>query len=137
MQQNIFQTVSNHMNKGRLALDAYSRDNQTKIATGYLTTNDNQIDVTTGTGKLKAVFDNRDRSLWPNQFVNVHLLLEVRKNNTVVPAAAIQRGQQGTYVFAVKPDSTAEIRPVTVTFTEGNYSAVSQGVQPGDTVVTD
>ena len=74
------------MNKGRLAVDAYSRDDQTKIATGFLTTIDNQIDTTTGTGKLKAVFENRDRSLWPNQFVNVHLLLEVKKNNTVVPS---------------------------------------------------
>jgi len=135
--QDSLQPVLQQMRKGRLQVDAYSRDDQTKLATGTLLTIDNQIDVTTGTGKLKAVFDNRDRSLWPNQFVNVHLLLEVRKNNTVVPAAAIQRGQQGTYVFAVKPDSTAEIRPVTVTFTEGNYSAVSQGVQPGDTVVTD
>ena len=74
------------MNKGKLAVDAYSRDDQTKIATGFLTTIDNQIDVTTGTGKLKAVFENRDRSLWPNQFVNIHLLLEVKKNNTVVPS---------------------------------------------------
>ena len=86
-------------------MDAYSRDDQTKMATGSLTTIDNQIDTTTGTGKLKAVFDNRDRSLWPNQFVNIHLLLEVKKNNTVVPSAAIQRGPQGTYVFVVKPDN--------------------------------
>jgi len=77
------------------------------------------------------------RSLWPNQFVNVHLLLEVRKNNTVVPAAAIQRGPSGTYVFTVKPDKTAQMRPVTVPFSEGNYAAVSQGLQPGDLVVTD
>jgi multidrug efflux system membrane fusion protein len=125
------------MRKGKLQVEAYSRDDQTKIATGTLLTIDNQIDVTTGTGKLKAVFDNRDNSLWPNQFVNVHLLLEVRKNNTVVPAAAIERGPQGTYVFTVKPDKTANMRPVTVTFSEGNYSAVSQGVQPGDMVVTD
>ena len=129
--------VAQQMRKGRLMVDAYSRDDQTKIATGTLLTIDNQIDVTTGTGKLKAVFDNRDRSLWPNQFVNVHLLLEVRKNNTVVPAAAIQRGPQGTYVFTVKPDKTAEMRPVTVPFSEGNFSAVSQGIQPGDLVVTD
>jgi multidrug efflux system membrane fusion protein len=130
-------TVSQHMNKGRLSVDAYSRDDQTKLATGSLLTIDNQIDTTTGTGKLKAVFDNRDRSLWPNQFVNVHLLLEVRKNNTVVPSAAIQRGPQGTYVFAIKPDKTAEIRPVTVAFSQGNFSAISQGVSQGDLVVTD
>jgi multidrug efflux system membrane fusion protein len=135
--QDNLQSVSQHMNKGKLSVDAYSRDDQTKIATGALTTIDNQIDTTTGTGKLKAVFDNRDRSLWPNQFVNVHLLLEVRKNNTVVPAAAIQRGPQGTYVFAVKPDKTAEMRNVTVSFSQGNFVAISQGITPGDTVVTD
>jgi len=118
-------------------VDAYSRDDQTKIATGFLTTIDNQIDVTTGTGKLKAVFENRDRSLWPNQFVNIHLLLEVRKNNIVVPSAAIQRGPQGTYVFVVKPDKTAEMRNVTVTISQGNFVAISQGLQAGDTVVTD
>jgi len=135
--QDQLQSVSQHMRSGRLQVEAYSRDDQTKIATGTLLTIDNQIDQTTGTGKLKAVFDNRDRVLWPNQFVNVHLLLEVRKNNTVVPAAAIQRGPSGTYVFTVKPDKTAQMRPVTVPFSEGNYAAVSQGLQPGDLVVTD
>ncbi len=135
--QDQLQTVAQHMRNGRLQVDAYSRDDQTKIATGTLLTIDNQIDVTTGTGKLKAVFENRDRSLWPNQFVNVHLLLEVKKNNTVVPAAAIQRGPQGTYVFTVKPDKTAEMRNVSVSITQGNYTAVTQGVQPGDLVVTD
>ena len=135
--QDNLQAVSQHMNKGRLAVDAYSRDDQTKIATGFLTTIDNQIDTTTGTGKLKAVFENRDRSLWPNEFVNIHLLLEVRKNNTVVPSAAIQRGPQGTYVFTVKPDKTVEMRNVTVTISQGNFVAITQGLQPGDTVVTD
>ena len=135
--QDNLQAISQHMNKSRLPVDAFSRDDQTKLATGVLTTIDNQIDTTTGTGKLKAVFENRDRSLWPNQFVNVHLLLEVRKNNTVVPSAAIQRGPQGTYVFAVKPDKTAEMRNVTVSFTQGNFVAISQGLSPGDMVVTD
>jgi multidrug efflux system membrane fusion protein len=135
--QDNLQSVSQHMNKGKLSVDAYSRDDQTKIATGALTTIDNQIDTTTGTGKLKAVFENRDRSLWPNQFVNIHLLLEVRKNNTVVPAAAIQRGPQGTYVFAIKPDKTAEMRTVTVSFNQGNFVAISQGLNPGEMVVTD
>ncbi|HEX3153821.1 MAG TPA: MdtA/MuxA family multidrug efflux RND transporter periplasmic adaptor subunit, partial [Candidatus Angelobacter sp.] len=135
--QDNLQAVSQHMNKGKLAVDAYSRDDQTKIATGYLTTIDNQIDTTTGTGKLKAVFDNRDRSLWPNEFVNIHLLLEVRKNNIVVPSAAIQRGPQGTYVFTVKPDKTAEMRTITASISQGNLTAISQGLQPGDVVVTD
>src|SRR5579864_2382991 len=135
--QDNLQAVSQHMRNGKLSVDAYSRDDQTKLATGTLTTIDNQIDVTTGTGKLKAVFDNRDRSLWPNQFVNVHLLLEVKKNNTVVPSAAIQRGPQGTYVFSVKPDKTAEMRPVTVGFSQGNFVAITQGIKPGEMVVTD
>jgi multidrug efflux system membrane fusion protein len=135
--QDNLQAVSQHMNKGRLAVDAYSRDDQTKIATGFLTTIDNQIDVTTGTGKLKAVFENRDRSLWPNQFVNIHLLLEVKKNNIVVPSAAIQRGPQGTYVFVVKPDNTAEMRTVAVSISQGNSTAISQGLKPGEVVVTD
>jgi multidrug efflux system membrane fusion protein len=135
--QDMLQSVSQHMRNGMLQVEAYSRDDQTKLATGKLLTIDNQIDAATGTGKLKAVFENKDRSLWPNQFVNVHLLLEVRKNNTVVPAAAIQRGPQGTYVFTVKPDKTADMRPVTVSYAEGKYSAISQGIQPGDLVVTD
>jgi membrane fusion protein, multidrug efflux system len=135
--QDSLQSVSQHMRNSKLSVDAYSRDDQTKLATGALTTIDNQIDITTGTGKLKAVFENRDRSLWPNQFVNIHLLLEVRKNNTVVPSAAIQRGPQGTYVFCVKQDNTVEMRPVTVAFSEGNFVAISQGIKPDDKVVTD
>jgi membrane fusion protein, multidrug efflux system len=135
--QDNLQAVSQHMSKGRLAVDAYSRDDLTKIATGFLTTIDNQIDVTTGTGKLKAVFDNRDRSLWPNQFVNVHLLLEVKKNNIVVPSAAIQRGPQGTYVFVVKPDNTAEMRNVALSISQGNLTAIAQGLKSGEAVVTD
>jgi len=135
--QDSLQSVAQHMRRGRLQVEAYSRDDRNKLATGTLLTIDNQIDMTTGTGKLKAVFDNRDRSLWPNQFVNVHLQLEVRKNNTVVPAAAIQRGPNGSYVFTVEPDNTAKMHPVTVAFTEGNFSAISQGVRPGDRVVTD
>ncbi|HEY6270652.1 MAG TPA: MdtA/MuxA family multidrug efflux RND transporter periplasmic adaptor subunit [Terriglobales bacterium] len=130
-------TVSQHMKKGTLQVQAYSRDDQTKLATGNLLTIDNQIDPTTGTGKLKAVFDNRDNSLWPNQFVNARLLLEVRKNSTVIPAAAVQRGPQGTYVFTVNSDKTAEMRPVTVSFSQGNYAAISQGIAAGESVVTD
>jgi membrane fusion protein, multidrug efflux system len=130
-------TVSKQMKKGQLQVLAYSRDDQTQLAAGTLLTIDNQIDPQTGTGKLKAIFDNRERALWPNQFVNARLLLEVRKNNTVVPAAAIQRGPQGTYVYTVKADKTAEMRPVTVAFSEGNFTAITQGVAPGDAVVID
>jgi len=131
------QTVSRQMAKGTLSVDAYSRDNQTKLATGKLLTIDNQIDQTTGTGRLKAVFDNKDDALWPNQFVNIRLLLEVRKDSTAVPAAAIQRGPQGTYVFVVKADNTVDVRPVTIAFTQENVSVIASGISPGEVVVTD
>jgi multidrug efflux system membrane fusion protein len=131
------QTVAQHMRATALQVDAYSRDDRTKLTTGKLVTIDNQIDQTTGTGKLKAVFDNKDQSLWPNQFVNVRLLLETRKNSTVIPAAAIQRGPQGTYVFTVKQDKTVDVRPVTVALTQNNAVAISDGIAPGDVVVID
>ena len=130
-------TVAQHMAKGTLQVEAYSRDDQTKLATGKLLTIDNQIDQSTGTDRLKAVFDNKDNLLWPNQFVNIRLLLEVRKNSTVIPAAAIERGPQGTYVFTVKPDHTVDIRPVTIAFTQDNLSNVASGLAPNDVVVTD
>ena len=118
-------------------MDAYSRDDQTKLASGKLLTIDNQIDQTTGTGRLKAVFDNKDNSLWPNQFVNIRLLLESRKDSTVVPAAAVQRGPQGTYMFVVKSDNTVDVRPVTVSFTQNNLSVIATGLSPNEVVVTD
>jgi multidrug efflux system membrane fusion protein len=98
---------------------------------------DNQIDQTTGTAKLKAVFDNKDNQLWPNQFVNVNLLLETRKNSTVLPTAAVLRGPQGTFVYLVKPDKTVEARAVSISLSQGNTTVVSSGVNPGDIVVTD
>jgi multidrug efflux system membrane fusion protein len=131
------QAVSRQMGKGTLAVDAYDRDNQTKLATGTLLTIDNQIDQTTGTGKLKAVFDNKDNALWPNQFVNIRLLLDLRKNSTAVPAAAIQRGPQGTYVFVAKSDNTVDVRPVTIAFTQDNVSVIASGISPSEVVVTD
>src|SRR5438105_5622280 len=131
------QTVAQRMQKGTLPVDAYSRDDQTKLTTGKLLTIDNQIDQTTGTGKLKSVFENKNTELWPNQFVNVHLLLETRKGVTVVPSAAVQHGPQGNYVFVMKQDKTVEIKPVQVAITEGNVAQIASGVAPGDTVVTD
>ena len=130
-------TVSQHMHASTLQVDAYSRDDQTKIASGTLLTIDNQIDPATGTGKLKVVFPNLDESLWPNQFVNIHLLLEVHKNATVIPAAAIQRGPQGAYVFVVKPDKTVDMRIVTPGLSAGSLTAIDSGITPGETIVTD
>ena len=126
-----------HAHAKALEVDAFSRDNQTKLATGTLTTINNQIDQTTGTVKLKAVFDNQDGLLWPNQFVNARLLLDVRKNAVVIPAAAIQRGTQGTFVFVVGQDNTAQIRQVQIGVTDGNLVAVESGLTPGEQVVID
>ena len=131
------QTVASHMRQGTLSVEAYSRDDQTKIATGKLLTIDNQIDQTTGTGRLKAMFDNQDNVLWPNQFVNVRLLLETHKDTTVIPSVAVQNGPQGGYVFVVKPDKTVEVRPVTVSFTQNNVASITSGIAPGDIVVVD
>ena len=130
-------TVAQHMKNSTLLVEAYSRDYQTKLATGKLLTIDNQIDQTTGTAKLKAVFDNKDNQLWPNQFVNANLLLETRKNSTVLPTAAILRGPRGAFVYAVKTDKTVEARPVTISLTQGNTTVITSGVNPGDMVVTD
>jgi multidrug efflux system membrane fusion protein len=135
--EDVLPTVSQHMKKGTLEVDAFSRDDQTKLATGKLLTIDNQIDPTTGTAKLKAVFDNKDNALWPNQFVNADLLLETRKNSTVVPTAAILRGPQGTFVYAVNPDKTVQDKAVTISLTQGDTTVITAGLNPGDTVVTD
>jgi multidrug efflux system membrane fusion protein len=135
--EDVLPNVSKHMQQGTLEVDAFSRDDQTKLATGKLLTIDNQIDPTTGTAKLKAVFSNTDNQLWPNQFVNADLLLETRKNSTVVPTAAILRGPQGTFVYAVNPDKTVQDRQVTVSLTQGDTTVITAGLNPGDTVVTD
>ncbi|HEX4785828.1 MAG TPA: MdtA/MuxA family multidrug efflux RND transporter periplasmic adaptor subunit [Candidatus Sulfotelmatobacter sp.] len=135
--EDVLPTVSQHMKKGTLEVDAFSRDDQTKLATGKLLTIDNQIDPTTGTAKLKAVFANNDNALWPNQFVNAKLLLETRKDSTVVPTAAILRGPQGTFVYAVNSDNTVQDKAVTVSLTQGDTTVITAGLTPGDTVVTD
>jgi multidrug efflux system membrane fusion protein len=106
-------------------------------AEGVLTFIDNNVDPSTGTIQLKATFPNRDRSLWPGEFVDVTLTLTVQPDAIVVPAQAIQTGQEGQYVFVVKPDMTVELRPVVVGRTQGAFAIVSQGLRPGETVVTD
>jgi multidrug efflux system membrane fusion protein len=131
------QAVAQRMRQGQLEVDAYSRDDQTKLAAGYLLTIDNQIDQTTGTAKLKAVFQNADNALWPNQFVNARLLLNTLKNAIIIPAAAIQRGPQGTFVFVVKPDKTVDVRNVSIAITQNNQTAIASGIAAGDVVVTD
>lgn len=130
-------TVAQRMKDATLQVEAYSRDNQTKLATGKLMTIDNQIDPTTGTAKLKAVFDNKDSQLWPNQFVNADLLLETRKNSTVIPTASILHGPQGAFVYALNPDKTVEARDVDIALTQGTITVIKRGVKPDEVVVTD
>ncbi len=121
----------------QLPVEAYDRDDTAKIATGKLLTIDNQIDLTTGTYKLKSMFANADNSLFPNQFVNVHLLVDTRHNLIIVPTPAIQRGPQGTYVYAVGNDNKVKIRTVAIALTAGNSVGLSTGLNPGDVVVID
>jgi membrane fusion protein, multidrug efflux system len=121
----------------QLPVEAYDRDDTAKIATGKLATIDNQIDQTTGTYKLKSIFTNEDNGLFPNQFVNVHLLVDTKRNLLIIPAAAIQRGPQGTYVYAIADGNTAKIRSVTIAQTTGNNIGLSSGLQPGELVVID
>ncbi|HEV2498260.1 MAG TPA: MdtA/MuxA family multidrug efflux RND transporter periplasmic adaptor subunit [Terriglobia bacterium] len=116
---------------------AYDRAGQHLIATGTLLATDNLIDQTTGTLRLKAVFPNKDEMLFPNEFVNVRIETEVLHNAVVIPAAALQSGSRGNYVFVVKADNTVALEPVQTSLTQGNSVVVSSGVQPGETVVTD
>ena len=120
-----------------LPADAYNRDNSKKLASGTLMTLDNQIDSTTGTSRLKAVFENKDNSLFPQQFVNVRLLVDTLSNQLVVPNVAIQNGQQGTFVYTVDDDSTVHLKPVQVGIATDTSTDILKGIVDGDRVVVD
>lgn len=120
-----------------LPVDAYDRADTRRIATGVLETLDNQIDVTTGTLKLKAKFENADDALFPNQFVNVRLHVLTRKDVTAIPTAAVQQGSAGAFVFLVQQDDTIVVRPVKLGAINNGMVAVNEGLQPGDRVVTE
>jgi multidrug efflux system membrane fusion protein len=119
----------------RLRVDAYSRDMSTQLATGSLTTVDNQIDPTTGTLRLRATFSNSNDALFPNQFVNARLLVQQKRGVTLVPSAVVQRNTEAAYVYLVKPDSTVTVKTVTVGTTEGGQSEIASGLMAGDVVV--
>jgi multidrug efflux system membrane fusion protein len=121
----------------QLQVDAYDREQKEKLAAGYLLTIDNQIDTGTGTVKLKVTFPNKQNELFPNQFVNARLLVDVRQGVTIVPSSAIQRGPQGTFVYVVKEDRTVTVRPVSVEAIQGGEASIKTGVSPGESVVTD
>ena len=120
-----------------LPVEAYDREMRQRLAVGSLLTVDNQIDPTTGTVRLKATFPNEKNELFPSQFVNARLLVEVRRGTTVIPAPAIQRGAQGTFVYVVKEDRTATVRPVTIGEIQGGEASVKTGIVPGELVVVD
>jgi len=120
-----------------LEVEAYDRDLTKKLATGQLLAVDNQIEQTTGTVRLKAKFSNADNVLFPNQFVNARLLVDTLKQTTLVPAAAIQRSPQSTFVYVVTPESTVATREVEVLHTEAENAAIGKGISAGDSVVID
>jgi len=120
-----------------LSVLAFNRSNTTQLAAGALTTLDNQIDVTTGTVRLRATFPNDDESLFPNQFVNIKLVVDTLRDATLVPSAAIQIGAPGPYVYVANADSTVSVRPIKVGPSGGERVAVLEGLTPGDNVVVD
>jgi membrane fusion protein, multidrug efflux system len=120
-----------------LPVTAYDRSNAQKLAEGVLMTADNQIDTSTGTVKLRAQFANDDESLFPNQFVNVRLLVNTLHGATVIPSAAVQRGAPGTFVYLVKPDSTVTVQAIKLGPADGERVSVQSGLSPGDTIVVD
>ncbi len=131
-------TVMKKLKTGqRLLVDAWDRDFKTKIATGVLLTIDNQVDANTGTVRFKGLFANADSSLFPNQFVNARLLIDTKRKTILIPAAAVQRGPQGSFVFIVKPDNTVEMRSIVVGPIEADTAAIDQGLTAGEIVVTE
>ncbi|MBR0937515.1 MdtA/MuxA family multidrug efflux RND transporter periplasmic adaptor subunit [Bradyrhizobium jicamae] len=132
------QAVAKRLREGAvLPTAAYDRSGTNKLASGLLQTFDSQIDQTTGTIKLRAQFDNQPRTLYPNQFVNIRLLLDTHKDVTTMSTAGIQRGVPGTFVYLVNADSTVSVRPVKLGVTDGDRVEVISGLSPGDRIVID
>jgi multidrug efflux system membrane fusion protein len=123
--------------EGKLAALAYNRDLSTYLATGSLLAVDNVIDINSGTVRFRAIFENKDHSLFPNQFVNVRLLVDTKRGAVLIPQTAVQRSPVTTFAYVVKPDSTVEMRPIKLGPTEGDITAVEAGLSPGELVVTD
>jgi multidrug efflux system membrane fusion protein len=124
------------MTHGTVQVLAYDRDNRKMLSTGTLQTVDNVIDQATGTYRLKALFANNDERLWPGEFVNARLLLEVRKDALVVPSAAVQRGPNGLLAWVVRANNTVEAKPIETGATVGDMTVVTSGLSDGERVVT-
>jgi multidrug efflux system membrane fusion protein len=129
--------VLHKMKSGKLGVEAFDREMKLKLASGELTTLDNQIDPTTGTVKLKATFANRDNELFPNQFVNARLLVDVKKDAVIVPSAAVQRSPQGAFVYLLNSDKTVSMRLVKTGVSQGGETAIVEGLAVGEQVVVD
>jgi membrane fusion protein, multidrug efflux system len=125
------------MARGAVEVAAFDRDNVRLLSSGTLATIDNMIDQTTATYRLKAMFANADETLWPGEFVNARLLLEIRKDAVVIPPLAVQRGPNGLFTWVVKADNTVEPRPITTETTTGDRTIVTSGIAAGERVVTD
>jgi multidrug efflux system membrane fusion protein len=136
--QDLLPAVMKRLQSGEeIPVEAWDREQKTKLATGRLASADNLVDPQTGTVKLKAQFDNADGGLFPNQFVNARMKLDTLHDVVIVPSAAVQRGSQGMFVYVVKPDNTVELRTVTLGPLDGQRQAINNGLRPGETVVTD
>ncbi len=132
------QKVMAQSRKGvQLPVEAWDRDLKSRLASGTLAAIDNQVDITTGTVRLKALFGNADSSLFPNQFVNARLQVDTVRDTVIIPTAAVQRSPQGAFVYVIKSDDTVDMRPIEVQGTEGDETAVKRGLAAGERVVTD
>jgi len=129
--------IKKYMVQGALKVEAIIPGDEKHPARGVLTFINNAVDTTTGTIQLKGTFENKDKRLWPGQFVNVLLTLSTQRNAVVMPAAALQAGQQGQYVFVIKPDFTVESRSIVIARSFDDLAVVAQGLTPGEKVVTD
>ncbi|HKX05032.1 MAG TPA: MdtA/MuxA family multidrug efflux RND transporter periplasmic adaptor subunit, partial [Methylomirabilota bacterium] len=136
-QDNLQAVLARQRGLGSITVEAFDREGRTRLASGTLLAVDNQIDQGTGTVKIKASFENTSGGLYPNQFVNARVLVDTLKDVVLVPNESIQRGAQGPFVYAVKPDKTVELRKVTLGPTEGGVTAVREGVATGDALIVD
>ena len=136
-EDNLLDIIQRVRSGASLSVEAYDRANTRLLATGELGTLDNQIDTTTGTVKMRAIFANPDEMLYPNQFVNARLLVNTMQDSIRVPVPAVQRGEPGTFVYLINANNTVSVRPVKVGPVDGSYQAVLSGLNPGDRIVTD
>lgn len=136
-EDNIPAVMAHIQNKEKLAAEAWDRDNKNQLANGVLTAIDNQVDPTTGTVKFRAEFPNLDNKLFPSQFINIKLRLETKKNAVLIPAASVQHGKSGAFVYLVQDDKTVKVQNVTLGVSENDLVLVEQGLKAGDILVID